>query len=102
MPWRKPRKKEERGGKIWRSPEETIEAAFEDEELSDAVELAELEGAAIDEVATQQVGESASRSGTEATPAKTRCRLTPIPAMATTTATESKTGWRSSDCTVNP
>lgn len=51
MPWRKPRRPQERGGRVRRSPEETIEAAHEDEELADAVELAELEGASLAEAA---------------------------------------------------
>ena len=51
MPWRRPRKREERGGFVRSSPEERIEEAFEDEEAADAVELAALEGASLDEVA---------------------------------------------------
>ncbi len=50
MPWRKPRTRVERGGRIRRAPEEAIEAAFEDEELADTVELAELEGASLADV----------------------------------------------------
>lgn len=51
MPWRKPKRREERGGPIRRSPEEAIEEASEEEELADAVELAELEGASLAEAA---------------------------------------------------
>jgi dihydroorotate dehydrogenase (NAD+) catalytic subunit len=51
MPWRRPRKREERGGLVRSSPEERIEEAFDDEEAADAVELAALDGASLDEVA---------------------------------------------------
>ena len=54
MPWRRPRKREERGGIVRRSPEERIEEAFEDDEASDAVELAALDDASLDEVALGQ------------------------------------------------
>ena len=51
MPWRRPRKRVERGGLVRSSPEERIEEAAEDDEASDAVELAALEGASLDEAA---------------------------------------------------
>lgn len=51
MPWKRPRKTVERGGRVRRSPEESIEEAFEEEELADAVELADLEGASLADVA---------------------------------------------------
>lgn len=51
MPWRKPKRREERGGRIRRSAEEVIEEAHEEEELADAVELTELEGASLAEAA---------------------------------------------------
>ncbi len=51
MPWRRPKTRQERGGRVRRSPEETIAVAYEEEELADAVEVAALEGATLAEVA---------------------------------------------------
>ncbi len=59
MPWRKPRKTVERGGRARRAPEEILEAAGEEEALGDVVELAELEGASLADVAA---GETATES----------------------------------------
>ncbi len=58
MPWRRPRRRQERGGKVFRSPEETIAAAYEEEELADAVEVAELDGASLAEAALGEREES--------------------------------------------
>lgn len=52
MPWRRPRKLEQRGGSPRISPEERLEAAAEGEEDRDTVELATLDGASIVEAAT--------------------------------------------------
>ena len=60
MPWRRPRKREERGGLVRSSPEERIEEAFEDEEAADALEVAALDGASLDEVA---LGEPTGEAG---------------------------------------
>src|SRR5213593_1551997 len=51
MPWRRPRKTEERF-KERSSPEERLEMAAEGEEERDAVELVTLDGATIVEAAT--------------------------------------------------
>jgi dihydroorotate dehydrogenase (NAD+) catalytic subunit len=51
MPWRRPRKTEEPRAAMRRSPEEAIEARYEEEELDDAVELAALDGATLSEAA---------------------------------------------------
>src|SRR5438093_13041872 len=51
MPWRRPKKREERGGLVRRSEEERIAEVFEDEEGAEAVALARLDGASLDEVA---------------------------------------------------
>jgi dihydroorotate dehydrogenase (NAD+) catalytic subunit len=62
MPWRRPRKTEHRGGRIRRSEEEALEAAQDDEELAQSVELAELEGASLGEVALGGPEEGVERS----------------------------------------
>jgi dihydroorotate dehydrogenase (NAD+) catalytic subunit len=57
MPWRRPRKTEERF-KERASPEERLELAAEGEEEREAVELASLDGASIIEAATGEPDES--------------------------------------------
>jgi dihydroorotate dehydrogenase (NAD+) catalytic subunit len=53
MPWRRPRKNEERtAGAVRHSPEERLELAAEGEEEQGAVELAGMDGASIIEAAT--------------------------------------------------
>ncbi len=52
MPWRRPRRREERPYEVKASPEERLETASENEEERDAVELANLDGASIVEAAT--------------------------------------------------
>ena len=52
MPWRRPRKPEQRQGSPRISPEERLERASEGEEERDTVELASLDGASIVEAAT--------------------------------------------------
>jgi dihydroorotate dehydrogenase (NAD+) catalytic subunit len=53
MPWRRPRKSQERtAGAVRHSPEERLELAAEGEEERDAVELAGMDGASIMEAAT--------------------------------------------------
>ena len=55
MPWRRPRKSQERtSGAVRHSPEERLELASEGEEERDAVELAGMDGASIMEAATGQ------------------------------------------------
>jgi dihydroorotate dehydrogenase (NAD+) catalytic subunit len=62
MPWRKPKKPVERGGRVRRSPEQVIEEAFEEAELADAVELAALDDASLEQVALGEVGEESART----------------------------------------
>lgn len=52
MPWRRPRKREDRPYEVKTSAEERLETASEGEEERDAVELARLDGASIVEAAT--------------------------------------------------
>ena len=52
MPWRRPRKKDERPINVSRAIEESLEEAAAGDEEDDAVELAALEGASIVEAAT--------------------------------------------------
>ena len=52
MPWRRPKKVEQRAGSPRSSPEERLELANEGEEERDSVELARLDGASIVEAAT--------------------------------------------------
>ncbi len=52
MPWRRPRKLEQRRGSSKSSPEERLELAAEGEEERDTVELAAVDGASIVEAAT--------------------------------------------------
>ncbi len=52
MPWRRPKKLEQRSGSPRISPEERLETAAEGEEERDTVELATLDGATIVEAAT--------------------------------------------------
>ena len=52
MPWRRPRRPEQRPRQERVSPEERLETASEGEEERDAVELASLDGASIVEAAT--------------------------------------------------
>ncbi len=52
MPWRRPRRREERAYESRESPEERLERASEAEEERDTVELAALDGASIVEAAT--------------------------------------------------
>jgi dihydroorotate dehydrogenase (NAD+) catalytic subunit len=52
MPWRRPKKLEQRAGSPRISPEERLELAAEGEEQRDTVELASLDGASIVEAAT--------------------------------------------------
>ena len=52
MPWRRPKKLEQRAGSPRISPEERLESAAEGEEERDTVELATLDGASIVEAAT--------------------------------------------------
>ncbi len=52
MPWRRPRKREDRPYEAKASPEERLEIASEGEEERDSVELATLDGASIVEAAT--------------------------------------------------
>jgi dihydroorotate dehydrogenase (NAD+) catalytic subunit len=52
MPWRRPRKLEQRAGSPRSSPEERLELAAEGEEERDSVELATVDGASIVEAAT--------------------------------------------------
>jgi dihydroorotate dehydrogenase (NAD+) catalytic subunit len=52
MPWRRPKKLEQRAGSPRISPEERLETAAEGEEERDTVELANLDGATIVEAAT--------------------------------------------------
>ena len=52
MPWRRPKKLEQRSGSPRISPEERLESAAEGEEDRDTVELATLDGATIVEAAT--------------------------------------------------
>ncbi|HUQ40965.1 MAG TPA: dihydroorotate dehydrogenase [Candidatus Limnocylindrales bacterium] len=54
MPWRRPRKVEQRAGSPRSSPEERLELATEGEDDRDTVELATLDGASIVEAATGQ------------------------------------------------
>ena len=52
MPWRRPRRIEQRQGQERTSPEERLEIASEGEDERDSVELASLDGASIVEAAT--------------------------------------------------
>ncbi len=52
MPWRPPRRRQERAYEARESPEERLERASDGEEERDAVELASLDGASIVEAAT--------------------------------------------------
>src|SRR5205814_2187052 len=52
MPWRRPRRIEQRQGQERTSPEELLEIASEGEDERDSVELASLDGASIVEAAT--------------------------------------------------
>jgi dihydroorotate dehydrogenase (NAD+) catalytic subunit len=52
MPWRRPRKLEQRASSPRSSPEERLELATEGEEERDSVELASVDGASIVEAAT--------------------------------------------------
>ena len=52
MPWRRPRKKEERFRTQRESPEERLDRASDEEDERDAVELAGLDGASLVEAAT--------------------------------------------------
>ena len=52
MPWRRPRKREDRPFEVKESAEERLERTSEAEEERDAVELARLDGASIVEAAT--------------------------------------------------
>jgi dihydroorotate dehydrogenase (NAD+) catalytic subunit len=52
MPWRRPKKLEQRAGRPRSSPEERLELASEGEEERDTVELASVDGASIVEAAT--------------------------------------------------